>query len=136
MLQQKRTGSNIFRGLLNNVLTQSSAAALASGNIERPKVAHNSATGKYVMWMHKELATDYTQARVAVAVSDTIDGNDTAYGVARHSGKCLDVRDASAANDARLIQWSCAPAATSSSRNAAPDHPEPCPALRLSAAAE
>ncbi|MGW2572131.1 RICIN domain-containing protein [Streptomyces sp. NPDC001537] len=59
----------------NNVLTQSSAAELASANIERPKVIYNSTTGKYVMWMHKELATDYTQARVAVAVSDTIDGN-------------------------------------------------------------
>ncbi|MFF3334534.1 RICIN domain-containing protein [Streptomyces sp. NPDC002888] len=27
--------------------------------------------------------------------------------VARHSGKCLDVADASTANGARLIQWPC-----------------------------
>lgn len=57
-----------------NALTQSSAAELASANIERPKVIHNAATGKYVMWMHKENASDYNQARAAVAVSDTVDG--------------------------------------------------------------
>ena len=27
--------------------------------------------------------------------------------VARHSGKCLDVKDASTADGARLIQWPC-----------------------------
>lgn len=27
--------------------------------------------------------------------------------MARHSGKCLDVKDASTANGARLIQWTC-----------------------------
>ncbi|MGW2643043.1 RICIN domain-containing protein [Streptomyces sp. NPDC001348] len=70
----------------NNVLTQSSAAELASANIERPKVVYNSTTGKYVMWMHKELATDYTQARVAVAVSDTVDGNYTYLGSFRPLG--------------------------------------------------
>jgi hypothetical protein len=64
----------------NNALTQSSAAELAVANIERPKVIYNSTTGKFVMWMHKENGTDYTQARVAVAVSDTIDGNYTYQG--------------------------------------------------------
>jgi len=59
----------------NNVLTQSSAAELASANIERPKVMYNAATGQFVMWMHKETATDYSQARAAVAVSSTVDGS-------------------------------------------------------------
>ncbi|WP_213008709.1 RICIN domain-containing protein [Paractinoplanes toevensis] len=58
----------------NNVLTQSSASELASANIERPKVIYNASTGQYVMWMHKESATDYSQARAAVAVSSTVDG--------------------------------------------------------------
>ncbi|WP_367318722.1 RICIN domain-containing protein [Streptomyces sp. HUAS ZL42] len=57
-----------------NVLTQASAPELAVANIERPKVVYNSTTGKFVMWMHKENGADYTQARAAVAVSDTVDG--------------------------------------------------------------
>ncbi|MDX3129445.1 RICIN domain-containing protein [Streptomyces europaeiscabiei] len=61
----------------NNVLTQASAPELAVANIERPKVVFNSTTGKFVMWMHKENGTDYNQARAAVAVSDTIDGDYT-----------------------------------------------------------
>ena len=43
----------------NNALTQASAPELASSNIERPKVMYNAATGQFVMWMHKETATDY-----------------------------------------------------------------------------
>jgi hypothetical protein len=57
-----------------NALTQSSASELASANIERPKVMYNAATGQFVMWMHKENAGDYAQARAAVAVSSTVDG--------------------------------------------------------------
>jgi hypothetical protein len=64
----------------NNALTQSSSPELASSNIERPKVMYNAATGKFVMWMHKETATDYVEARAAVAVSDTIDGDYTYQG--------------------------------------------------------
>ena len=59
----------------NNALTQASAPELASSNIERPKVMYNASTGKFVMWMHKETATDYVQARAAVAVSDAVDGD-------------------------------------------------------------
>ncbi|MDG9717797.1 RICIN domain-containing protein [Streptomyces sp. DH24] len=59
----------------NHVLTQSSAPELATANIERPKVMYNAATGKFVMWMHKENGADYSEARAAVAVSDTVDGN-------------------------------------------------------------
>ncbi|MGW4214389.1 RICIN domain-containing protein [Lentzea sp. NPDC004789] len=61
----------------NNALKQSSAAELQSANIERPKVIYNSTTHKYVMWMHKENATDYNESRAAVAVSDTVDGDYT-----------------------------------------------------------
>ncbi|MER6082625.1 RICIN domain-containing protein [Streptomyces sp. NPDC001833] len=64
----------------NNALTQSSDPELAVANIERPKVIYNSTTGKYVMWMHKENGSDYAQARVAVAVSDTVDGDYTYKG--------------------------------------------------------
>lgn len=60
-----------FRG---NALTQSSAPELASANIERPKVMFNRSTGQFVMWMHKETASDYGQARAAVATSGTVDG--------------------------------------------------------------
>ncbi|MFF4360685.1 RICIN domain-containing protein [Streptomyces sp. NPDC001604] len=64
----------------NHVLTQSSAAELGTAYIERPKVIYNAATGKFVMWMHKENGVDYSQARAAVAVSDTVDGNYTYQG--------------------------------------------------------
>ncbi|MEU9212592.1 RICIN domain-containing protein [Streptomyces sp. NPDC048415] len=64
----------------NHVLSQSSASELASANIERPKVMYNASTGKFVMWMHKENGTDYSEARAAVAVSDTVDGHYTYQG--------------------------------------------------------
>ncbi|MET9736400.1 RICIN domain-containing protein [Streptomyces sp. NPDC006458] len=67
----------VFR---NHVLTQATDPELQSANIERPKVMYNAATGKFVMWMHKEAATDYWEARAAVAVSDTVDGNYTWQG--------------------------------------------------------
>ncbi|GHG89045.1 RICIN domain-containing protein [Streptomyces lanatus] len=71
----------------NHVLTQSSASELATANIERPKVMYNAATGKFVMWMHKENGTDYSEARAAVAVSDTVDGNYTWQGSFRPLGQ-------------------------------------------------
>ncbi len=58
-----------------HVLTQATDPELAVANIERPKVVFNSTTGKYVMWMHKENGADYSEARAAVAVSDTVDGD-------------------------------------------------------------
>ncbi|SEE33074.1 RICIN domain-containing protein [Streptomyces sp. Ag109_O5-10] len=66
-----------FRG---HVLTQSSAAELGTAYIERPKVIYNASTGEFVMWMHKENGVDYSQARAAVAVSDTVDGTYTYRG--------------------------------------------------------
>ncbi|WP_107080153.1 RICIN domain-containing protein [Streptomyces sp. NBRC 109706] len=59
----------------NDVLTQASDPELELSNIERPKVVYNDSTGQFVMWMHKENGTDYTEARAAVAVSDTVDGD-------------------------------------------------------------
>ncbi len=75
----------------NHVLRQDSAAELAVANIERPKVIYNPTTGKYVLWMHWENGVDYTQARVAVATSDTVDGDYTYLGSYRPLGN--DSRD-------------------------------------------
>ncbi|MER7572390.1 RICIN domain-containing protein [Streptomyces sp. NPDC126514] len=61
----------------NHVLTEATHPELATANIERPKVMFNAATGTFVMWMHKENGTDYSEARAAVAVSGTVDGDYT-----------------------------------------------------------
>ncbi|MEU1041485.1 RICIN domain-containing protein [Streptomyces sp. NPDC005551] len=71
----------------NHVLTRSSAGELANANIERPKVMYNAATGTFVMWMHKENGTDYSEARAAVAVSGTVDGDYTYRGSFRPLGQ-------------------------------------------------
>ncbi len=71
----------------NHVLTEATDPELATANIERPKVMYNAATGKFVMWMHKENGTDYSEARAAVAVSDTVDGNYTWKGSFRPLGR-------------------------------------------------
>ncbi|MFE7842008.1 RICIN domain-containing protein [Streptomyces sp. NPDC057474] len=70
----------------NNVLTQATDPELATANIERPKVMYNASTGKFVMWMHKENGVDYGEARAAVAVSDTVDGDYTWQGSFRPLG--------------------------------------------------
>ncbi|GAA3088467.1 RICIN domain-containing protein [Streptomyces roseofulvus] len=70
----------------NHVLTQASDPELDRANIERPKVIHNSATGQFVMWMHKENGSDYGEARAAVAVSSTVDGDYTWRGSFRPLG--------------------------------------------------
>ncbi|MFI5900233.1 RICIN domain-containing protein [Streptomyces cyaneofuscatus] len=71
----------------NHVLTEATHPELAGANIERPKVIYNEATGKFVMWMHKEgSATDYSEARAAVAVSSTVDGDYTWQGSLRPLG--------------------------------------------------
>lgn len=54
---------------VNNVLTENSHAELATANIERPKIMYNASTDRYVIWMHKENGSDYSEARAAVAVS-------------------------------------------------------------------
>ncbi|MBB4711680.1 RICIN domain-containing protein [Streptomyces luteogriseus] len=71
----------------NHVLTEASDPELATANIERPKVMYNASTGTFVMWMHKENGTDYSEARAAVAVSDTVDGDYTWKGSFRPLGQ-------------------------------------------------
>ncbi|MFJ4554714.1 RICIN domain-containing protein [Streptomyces massasporeus] len=71
----------------NHVLTEASDPELGAANIERPKVMYNASTGKFVMWMHKENGTDYSEARAAVAVSDTVDGDYTWQGSFRPLGQ-------------------------------------------------
>lgn len=57
-----------------NVLMAQHSGDLAVGRmVERPKVIFNRGTRKYVMYMHID-AADYSEARVGVATSDTIDG--------------------------------------------------------------
>ncbi|MGW5605689.1 RICIN domain-containing protein [Streptomyces sp. NPDC003753] len=75
-----------FRG---QVLTRSSASELRTAYIERPKVMYNAATGTFVMWMHKENGTDYSEARAAVAVSSTVDGAYTYRGSFRPLGQYM-----------------------------------------------
>ncbi|MFF1873262.1 RICIN domain-containing protein [Streptomyces sp. CB03911] len=77
----------------NHVLTVASGAELAAGaNIERPKVIFNSTTNQFVMWMHKEgSSTDYSEGRVAVATSSTVDGDYSYQGSFRPLG--YDSRD-------------------------------------------
>ena len=75
----------------NDVLKSSSAAELNGANIERPKIIYNATTGKYVLWAHWENGTNYNEARVAVATSDTVDGNYTYQGSFRPLG--YDSRD-------------------------------------------
>lgn len=71
----------------NHVLTEATDPELVGANIERPKVIFNEATGTFVMWMHKEgSATDYSEARAAVAVSSTVDGDYTWKGSFRPLG--------------------------------------------------
>ena len=60
----KKDGSLIFTGC----------------NIERPKVIYNQKTDKYVMWMHYENGASYSEAKCAVAVCDSIDGDYTYLG--------------------------------------------------------
>ncbi|MFY1671450.1 RICIN domain-containing protein [Plantactinospora sp. WMMB334] len=82
----------------NNVLTQSSASELQVANIERPKVIYNASTGRYVMWMHKENGSNYSEARAAVASSATVDGTYTYHGSFRPLGQHMS-RDITLYND-------------------------------------
>ncbi len=70
----------------NHVLSQSSHPELARANLERPKVIHHAATGRFVLWAHKENGRDYHEARAAVAVCDTVDGDYTWLGSFRPLG--------------------------------------------------
>ncbi|WP_286158122.1 RICIN domain-containing protein [Streptomyces sp. CB03911] len=71
----------------NHALTQAADPELGYAIIERPKVMYNAATHQFVMWMHKENGSDYGQARAAVAVSGTVDGNYSYKGSFRPLGE-------------------------------------------------
>ncbi|MFF1874077.1 RICIN domain-containing protein [Streptomyces sp. CB03911] len=71
----------------NHALTQATDPELGSANIERPKVMYNAATHQFVMWMHKENSADYGEARAAVAVSGTVDGDYSYKGSFRPLGE-------------------------------------------------
>lgn len=80
-----------------NILSKSSASELETANIERPKLLYNAATGKYVLWAHKENGVDYGEARVAVATAANIEGPYTYQGSFRPLG--YDSRDMTVFND-------------------------------------
>ncbi|KAG9082322.1 hypothetical protein FRC06_005118 [Ceratobasidium sp. 370] len=48
--------------------------------VERPKVIYNSATKKYVMWMHIDDYPMYDESKVGVATSSSVCGNYTYHG--------------------------------------------------------
>ncbi|SDE49436.1 RICIN domain-containing protein [Glycomyces harbinensis] len=97
--EQRRSGSSLFQAVsmyrstdmvnwthANDILTRDSHPELDPANIERPKVVYNAEFDHYVMWAHKENGSDYGDAEVAVAVSDTIDGDYTYRGSFRPLG--------------------------------------------------
>lgn len=55
-------------------------------NIERPKIVYNEKTKKYIMWAHYENGVDYSQAAIALASSDTPDGDYVYHGFFRPLG--------------------------------------------------
>jgi Ricin-type beta-trefoil lectin domain/Glycosyl hydrolases family 43 len=69
-----------------DALSRQASGDLAAGRIvERPKVLFNSATGRYVMWVHID-NTSYTDRRAGVAVSTTPCGPYTYLGSSRPLG--------------------------------------------------
>lgn len=81
----------------SHLLSKNMGGELATANIERPKLLYNSSTGKYVMWMHKENGTDYSEGRVAVATASNIEGPYTYHGSFRPLG--YESRDMTVFND-------------------------------------
>ena len=75
----------------NDILSAESDPDLSPSNIERPKVVYNAEYDHYVLWAHKENGVDYGDAEVAVAVSDTVDGDYDYRGSFRPAG--FDSRD-------------------------------------------
>ncbi|WP_283680071.1 DUF5776 domain-containing protein [Lentilactobacillus sp. Marseille-Q4993] len=49
--------------------------ALSNVIMERPKLLYNAKTKKYVLWAHWENQGNYSSSQVAIATSDTPDGN-------------------------------------------------------------
>ncbi|KAK2043242.1 galactan 1,3-beta-galactosidase [Colletotrichum somersetense] len=69
------------------LLSRTSAAGDLGPNrvVERPKVVYNSGTGKYVMYLHID-SSNYAEAKVGVATSDTVCGSYTYLGSWRPLG--------------------------------------------------
>ncbi|WP_030159665.1 RICIN domain-containing protein [Glycomyces sp. NRRL B-16210] len=97
--EQRVSGGSLFQAVsmyrstdlvnwthVNDILTRTSHPDLNPANIERPKVVYNAEYDHYVLWAHKENGSDYGDAEVAVAVSDTIDGDYTYQGSFRPLG--------------------------------------------------
>jgi hypothetical protein len=61
----------------HDVLTASSAAALADCNIERPKIVYDAQTKTFVLWAHWEQSGNYSASHLLVATSPTVDGDYT-----------------------------------------------------------
>ncbi|MHA7985544.1 chitobiase/beta-hexosaminidase C-terminal domain-containing protein [Rathayibacter sp. CAU 1779] len=59
----------------HDVLTASSAAALADCNIERPKIVYDTQTKTFVLWAHWEQTGNYSASHLMVATSSTVDGD-------------------------------------------------------------
>lgn len=60
---------------VKHVLTRQAGGDLGPGRIvERPKVLYNNTTGQYVMYLHIDNA-NYTEAKVGIATSSSIDGD-------------------------------------------------------------
>lgn len=61
----------------HNVLTLQSSGDLGPNRVvERPKVIYNASTQTYVMYLHID-NTNYSEAKVGIATSKTVDGNYT-----------------------------------------------------------
>lgn len=61
------------------LLSRTSSGDLGPNRIiERPKVIYNDLTKKYVMWMHVD-SSNYGDAKVGVATSDTVCGKSYEY---------------------------------------------------------
>lgn len=94
-------------------VTEDAAEGLTPGCIvERPKVAYNEKTGKYVLWFHHELpGRGYEAAHAAVAVSDTPVGPFTLIGSSRVNPGVYpmnfpdSLRGKHAGVDAEKIEW-------------------------------
>ena len=72
------TSKDLYRwkdqGLVLKAVTNDPASDLQPSKVvERPKVAFNLATGKFVMWMHIDTA-DYQSARAGVAIASSAKG--------------------------------------------------------------
>jgi len=67
------SSKDLYNWKNEGVALDKSKAGLGSGIIERPKVAYNASTKKYVMWFHYD-SPNYSLAHQGVAVCDSAQG--------------------------------------------------------------